>query len=395
MHGNSALPKIMLYQSNGYFAAFCSRLCRAYDDHVTYAFSFPFTISPSRLNNPTMVSDKEDLAEDIAPLACVAQTNGYVRIKDDGDRYPQPPTPSSPTASPSLPHPLMPPPTSFELGMSLTFPDGVGKEETVVYKGVMPDGLAHTLRWRDGTRLDVLDAHPHLKLQADLSNIPRTPLDYCRKVGRGISKEEAEALVHPQISTPLQQELMDWHHCLYHLSFSKLFRLAEKGYLSKNLLKCKGSLSLCIPCKFGAAHCHPWQRRGKMPGSIRQPEHILLGDGVSMDQIFSTQPGLISQMSGYLISHCIWGFTTFCNHVSEFVYFHLMQNLTVNKTILAVKAFEKVMAQATCTVKHYHADNGAFAHKGFLDEVNQKDQKITFCAIGAHHQNRIIENKIK
>ena len=41
------------------------------------------------------------------------------------------------------------------------------------------------------------------------------------------------------------------------------------------------------------------------------------------------------------------------------------------------------------------ADNGAFAHKGFLDEVNRKDQRITFCAVGAHHQNGIIENKNK
>jgi hypothetical protein len=67
----------------------------------------------------------------------------------------------------------------------------------------------------------------------------------------------------------------------------------------------------------------------------------------------------------------------------------------VDEAKLAVKAFEKVMAQANCTVKHYHADNGAFAHKGFLDKVNWKDQKITFCAVGAHHQNGIIENKNK
>jgi hypothetical protein len=46
-------------------------------------------------------------------------------------------------------------------------------------------------------------------------------------------------------------------------------------------------------------------------------------------------------------------------------------------------------------VKHYHADNGAFAHKGFLDEVNRKDQKITFCAVGVHHQDGMIENKNK
>ncbi len=97
----------------------------------------------------------------------------------------------------------------------------------------------------------------------------------------------------------------------------------------------------------------------------------------------SAQPELIPQMSGFLTSQRIWGCTTFCDHVSDFVYVHLMRDFTVDKTILAVNAFEKVMAQAQHFVKHYHA------------EVNRKAQKITFCAVGAHHQNGIIENKNK
>ena len=100
-------------------------------------------------------------------------------------------------------------------------------------------------------------------------------------------------------------------------------------------------------------------------------------------------------MSGFLTSCRIWGCTTFCNHVGDFVYIHLMQDYTVDETILAVKSFKKVMAQANRTVKHYHANNGAFAHKGFLDKVYRKAQKITFCTVGAHHQNGIIENKNK
>jgi hypothetical protein len=125
--------------------------------------------------------------------------------------------------------------------------------------------------------------------------------------------------------------------------------------------------------------------RGKASGSIRCPEHILPGDGVLVDQIVSAQPGLIPQISGFLSSCRIWGCTTFCDHVSDFVYVHLMHNYMVDETILAVKNFENIMAQANRTVKHCHANNGAFAHKGFLDEVNQKDQKIPFCAIGTDH----------
>ena len=54
-----------------------------------------------------------------------------------------------------------------------------------------------------------------------------------------------------------------------------------------------------------------------------------------------------------------------------------------------------MLAQAGRQVKHYHADNGRFADKGFKDDTNEKNQKLTFCAAGAHHQAGIIENKNK
>jgi hypothetical protein len=138
--------------------------------------------------------------------------------------------------------------------MSLSYNDGCGNSEVVVYEGVLPDGLTHTVRRQDGTRLQVHDAHLCLILQADLSNIPKTPLDYCKEAGKGISKEEAETLARPRILTPIQQDLMDWHHRLYHLSFPKIFRLAEKGHLPSRLLDCKGKLPLCIACQFGTAY---------------------------------------------------------------------------------------------------------------------------------------------
>ena len=102
------------------------------------------------------------------------------------------------------------------------------------------------------------------------------------------------------------------------------------------------------------------------------------GDGVSVDQIVSAQPGLIPQMSGFLTSKRLWGATTFVDHVRYYVYVHLMQYLTLDETLLAKEAMEKVMAQAGIYVKHYHADNGRSADNGFIYAINTKDQKITF-----------------
>ena len=55
----------------------------------------------------------------------------------------------------------------------------------------------------------------------------------------------------------------------------------------------------------------------------------------------------------------------------------------------------KVLDQAGRRVKHYHLDIGRFFDNGFLSADNSKDQKITFCDVGSHHQNGIVEHKNK
>ena len=60
-----------------------------------------------------------------------------------------------------------------------------------------------------------------------------------------------------------------------------------------------------------------------------------------------------------------------------------------------MKAFEKTLAKADRLVTNYHADNGIFSNNAFLESINKKYQKIALCAVGAHHQNEIIENKNK
>ena len=160
----------------------------------------------------------EEKAIHVTPTVPGTQNNGNESAKEDVDWFKPPPPPTSLPPPPSL-RTIPTPITSFELGMSLSFYDGTGQVKTVVYKGVMPDGLTHTVRRKDGTRLNVHDAHLCLKMQADLTSIPRMPLDYCKEIGKGILKEEAEALACPGLLSPVQKGVMDWHHRLYHLSF--------------------------------------------------------------------------------------------------------------------------------------------------------------------------------
>jgi hypothetical protein len=63
-------------------------------------------------------------------------------------------------------------------------------------------------------------------------------------------------------------------------------------------------------------------------------------------------------MADFLTSKRIWGCTTFVDHVSDYIYVHLMKDLTLPERLLAKMAFENLCARADGSVKHFHADNG-------------------------------------
>jgi hypothetical protein len=58
-------------------------------------------------------------------------------------------------------------------------------------------------------------------------------------------------------------------------------------------------------------------------------------------------------MAGFLTSKLIWGSTTFVDHVSNYIYFHLRKDFTITETLLAKITFKKLCARADCSIKHY------------------------------------------
>ena len=68
--------------------------------------------------------------------------------------------------------------------------------------------------------------------------------------------------------------------------------------------------------------------------------------------------------------------------VSDYVYVHIIIDLSLSEMLLAKKVLEKLKSQARIFVKHYHNDNGRFFENGFIDSINQKYQKISFCGVG-------------
>ena len=103
------------------------------------------------------------------------------------------------------------------------------------------------------------------------------------------------------------------------------------------------------------------------------------------------QPGLVSRLSGRHTHDRICGATCFIDHYSGYSFSSLQTLLDGEQTLAAKEAYES--HADTCGVKErsYRADNGRFAERSFREAVNQAQQKIDFCAVGAHHQNGVIE----
>ncbi len=95
-----------------------------------------------------------------------------------------------------------------------------------------------------------------------------------------------------------------------------------------------------MSCIFGTAHCKPWQYKG-LCGAIRKETDNAPGECVSMNQLVSAQLGLIPQMAGFLTILHIWGATIFVGHFSDHVFVVLIQDLNLDKTLLAKPSFER------------------------------------------------------
>jgi hypothetical protein len=138
--------------------------------------------------------------------------------------------------------------------MNIIFKDGTGKSKHVVYKGATVSGLKQIIRRIDGSQSNVDQSHLSLINQIGFKNIPQTPLNYCKEVGICITQEQAQGLSCPRALTHQQQELVSWHHYLYHLPFNRILMLAKRGYLPKILLKLQDKLPLCVACQVSTAH---------------------------------------------------------------------------------------------------------------------------------------------
>jgi hypothetical protein len=117
------------------------------------------------------------------------------------------------------------------------------------------------------------------------------------------------------------------------------------------------------------------------------------GECVSVDQLYSTVPGLIAQLKGIPTRQRYHIATVFVDHASDYSFIH-NQCTTSSETLQAKHEFER-HAWAGVTIKRYHADNGRFVDNVWTNDLKMKNQVITLCGVNAYHQNGKVEKCIR
>ena len=233
------------------------------------------------------------------------------------------------------------------------------------------------------------------KDDVDLSKIPITPADY-KNCLTDVTAQELKKFANPEPLNPFAQLWLSYHcgimkHCPKHV----MIKLAENGILPKDLLYYKSRKApICVSCVFGKATKRP-KNSSKPSNSIRSPSDNVPGKTISTDQLISAQPGLVPQSRGSLTNDRITAATMAVDHFTDIRKIVLMRSTTQQETLDAKLSIDKFFYQHGHTIQSWRADNGRYAEEDFKEAVSSANQTITFCGVGAHHQNGIAEAAIK
>ena len=235
-------------------------------------------------------------------------------------------------------------------------------------------------------------------IRPDPADIPSSPADIDREtMTHCLTEDDMKQLWAPASDSTVSEAsrlTLYWHHRLRCAPLRTLHRLSTRGLIPRCISKVK-KMPLCASCAYAAAHRKGWRVNGQSPSSIRKPSHDKPGAGTSCDHIISHDPGLIPQSIGIMTHERFWGSVLYVDHYSDFMYNHLITGTTSLATLESKLAYERVAAAHGVTIKAYHADNLRFNDNNFKGSCISAGQQLSYCGVGAHHQNAVVESKIK
>ncbi len=180
------------------------------------------------------------------------------------------------------------------------------------------------------------------------------------------------------------QEYMQWHYRLNHASHVVMIKLANKKMLPqritqilKKMEKQRSKPPMCNDCYCASAARTPWRTKPTKDDNkkLNRISKLKPGEIVSVDQLESSVPGLLGQITGIPTTQRIRGSSVYVDHASDLSYIYHHTTLTSEDTVRGKEAFETYAKAHGVCIKHYHADNGRFKDNAFLKSIHENHQK--------------------
>ena len=118
------------------------------------------------------------------------------------------------------------------------------------------------------------------------------------------------------------------------------------------------------------------------------------GNFGSIDQMIAGSPGLIPFNSGCPSAWWYKSVTMWVDHFPHFLHAHCQKQATIQSTFELKENFELFAKWHNVQIKHIHSDNGVFMMKAFKDHITTCNEQQSFCNVGTHWQNGVIEQYI-
>ena len=130
----------------------------------------------------------------------------------------------------------------------------------------------------------------------DNITLPSTLDDY-KDIIKYLTVKDIENIMQPNALSRLEEEYLDTHNRLQHMSSSEIFVLCDLNHLPKIFFRLKFKRPPCMSYILGKLQRRAWHNTENNKKSIRKPFYSKPCKYISNDEIISGQIGLVSRLS--------------------------------------------------------------------------------------------------
>jgi hypothetical protein len=155
------------------------------------------------------------------------------------------------------------------------------------------------------------------------------------------------------------QEYMHWHYRLNHPTHTVMTKMGQQGMLPRRITKILATMDkkhtkapMRNDCCGAKATRRPWIGKSGKSNQSHIRKAATPGEVVSVDQLESSIPGFIGQMTGRLTNKRALASTIFVDHAFDLGYVYHQTSMSSEETLKSKLAFEKFAASHVVYVKH-------------------------------------------